>query len=1010
VGYTNVRGLDSAKWDLLLNYVEPGWFDVLFVAETWYVGCDVYRAEKKVLASTAKPYEKTGVRHGGGIVVLASAEVRSRMATEPETTSSSILVTVGKVAVAGVYLPPSMPANDVAACLAQVAAADVVLGDTNVRYHPATGMATPPERGAVVGNWAQRQAAMRLDARTDGVPFTGISTRAKPTVDHCFVKRAWIDSPLHLLSNSDLGITTDHDYTLCLTMAAEPATPHDRLDLPRYRLGRLAHKTTREALAQEWLNVSSSPEVARQLSGGLDEAESCLVTLCQRVCSSTIGEVETARRPQRPRRQRPTEGVTYLELIRQVFALDAENGPLFSQDPALDALDEAVAVLSARWGGGPAAGAIPTTAPRTRADAIARWSEEEVLRMIDMQERDKACGLDGIHIQVVKALRETSLVSMLAGLFNACLIRGTTPQAWRISAIHLIQKDRDKVKTVFNARPISLIPVFRKLFESLLLNRLQAQPELELHPAQAGFRANYSTLTLAGTVHIALSQRLCQGAIFLDFKAAFDTVGFESVRGALVRRGCAVSTIQLLESLNVGLQSRVLANGAASGWIERKRGLLQGSPLSPLLWNLVVDDLLHDINRGVLGVPLAVFYADDGALLYRDPGEISQLLSHVERWSDRHGVEVNVRKCGEVSVRPDGQGVWWKGEGITRVDEYKYLGFPMTAQGIDFEAHFSRRLDQATARVAFLARHSEAWGVKVRLQVYRQYIAPVFEYGGALGYPWADKTPKAWVDINTKWSSLIQWVAHGKAGWRVSQNLLGLPALEHRFEALHMMFLWDLERTNRDNPLHRLIFTSMPIGGYRRHLGDSRLLRAWKAEREQATRASLSAFETTFLTRMVEAQAMRTHLSALVPWTSRVRAGTLYSDRTLEAPRRWQDMFFQYRRGVWSFSYLHVCRSTNKRFRRGDEECECQGRMVRLSRKDRRTKQDAYAAEASERLFTNIDFLLNEGRWTQAANAMQKIRARLSASLRQSGSLIGSDEAGEEEVLLDPVVMQPSLL
>jgi len=85
-----------------------------------------------------------------------------------------------------------------------------------------------------------------------------------------------------------------------------------------------------------------------------------------------------------------------------------------------------------------------------------------------------------------------------------------------------------------------------------------------LHPAQAGFRANYSTLTLAAVVHIALDQRLCRGVIFLDFKAAFDIVDYNVLRERLRTRGNAEGLLEVLDSLSSANESRVLANRGAS--------------------------------------------------------------------------------------------------------------------------------------------------------------------------------------------------------------------------------------------------------------------------------------------------------------------------------------------------------------------------------------------------------------------------------------------------------------
>jgi len=77
-------------------------------------------------------------------------------------------------------------------------------------------------------------------------------------------------------------------------------------------------------------------------------------------------------------------------------------------------------------------------------------------------------------------------------------------------------------------------------------------------------------------------------------------------------------------------------------------------------------------------------------------------------------------------------------EQIPLVQQYDYLGFPMTARGIDFEAHLTRRIGAAVARANFLSISSDSWGPAHRLRVFKRYLAPMFEYGAPLVVAWAD--------------------------------------------------------------------------------------------------------------------------------------------------------------------------------------------------------------------------------------------------------------------------------
>ncbi|KAI7298710.1 hypothetical protein KC315_g17928 [Hortaea werneckii] len=461
--------------------------------------------------------------------------------------------------------------------------------------------------------------------------------------------------------------------------------------------------------------------------------------------------------------------------------------------------------------------------------------------MIASQDGSKACGGDGVHMRALKVLQDTTLAEYLATLYEACIAEGRTPRAWNRTEIQLIVKDKTKAKTVRNARPITLITMFRKIFEGLLLQRIGRLECLDLHPAQAGFRGGYSTLTLAATVHIALEQSRCKGALFLDFRAAFDTVDQDLVRDVLIERGCPPRCVALLQSLGAGLMSRVMANGGASTWIPRGRGVLQGSPLSPLLWNVVADGLIRDLNNGIEGLPRAVFYADDGALLYREEAEIQPLLELVGRWCERNGIAVNAAKCGHVTLRPDPGPVYWGTELIHQVQEYRYLGFPVTAKGIDFQDHLGRRLEQAKANARFMAQHSATWGVANRLRIYQQYLAPILEYGAPLVWAGIARDKRRWMQMDAEWRPLIQWIAGGEAAWRVSQNLLGILNLCDRFECRHEAFLRDLHCARLDNPLAVLLFRPGQVGAFGKELRKSQIVLDWRttAREEDLSNAGL---------------------------------------------------------------------------------------------------------------------------------------------------------------------------
>ena len=54
IGYVNVRGLANNKWLALLALLKSGSYDLLFVAETWYVGHEFFSLDRHFIASTTQ--------------------------------------------------------------------------------------------------------------------------------------------------------------------------------------------------------------------------------------------------------------------------------------------------------------------------------------------------------------------------------------------------------------------------------------------------------------------------------------------------------------------------------------------------------------------------------------------------------------------------------------------------------------------------------------------------------------------------------------------------------------------------------------------------------------------------------------------------------------------------------------------------------------------------------------------------------------------------------------------
>jgi hypothetical protein len=179
-------------------------------------------------------------------------------------------------------------------------------------------------------------------------------------------------------------------------------------------------------------------------------------------------------------------------------------------------------------------------------------------------------------MRVIKALVHSSYPAVLRRLFNLCLSTGDSPPVWNSTEIHIVTKDVGRTRDADNIRPITLICMYRKLFERLLLvHSFDKTGWARLHPTQASFRGDYSTLTNTVVVYYLLSTATVRYAAFIDLEKAFDMVDHTRLSDLLASRRCPNHIYRLIRSLTFrGLRSRILVNNQSSGWFSRTRSVL----------------------------------------------------------------------------------------------------------------------------------------------------------------------------------------------------------------------------------------------------------------------------------------------------------------------------------------------------------------------------------------------------------------------------------------------------
>ena len=183
------------------------------------------------------------------------------------------------------------------------------------------------------------------------------------------------------------------------------------------------------------------------------------------------------------------------------------------------------------------------------------FSHDEVLRSIKQLKTNKSGGQDNlineffIHGKIV-------LVPILCNLFNKIFETGIFPQEWSEGCIIPLHK-KGPLNDVENYRGITLLSALGKLFTRMLNNRLSDWSDryFVLIEAQAGFRANMSTIDDVFVLHGLISHVLNHGkklyCAFIDFPKAFDYIVRENLWYKMIKLGLRGNILNIIKSMYI---------------------------------------------------------------------------------------------------------------------------------------------------------------------------------------------------------------------------------------------------------------------------------------------------------------------------------------------------------------------------------------------------------------------------------------------------------------------------
>ena len=271
---------------------------------------------------------------------------------------------------------------------------------------------------------------------------------------------------------------------------------------------------------------------------------------------------------------------------------------------------------------------------------------------------NKTPGNDGLSVEFYKQFW-CWIGKPMVQCFNRAFTKGELSTSQRQAVITVLDKGKDR-SLIKNWRPISLLNVDYEKLSKTLANRLKVVLPKLIHHNQVGFitgRNIAENLRAISDIFDYTKDFNVPGILIsVDFHKAFDSLTHTFLYAVLEKFNLGPIFCQWILLFYTSISSCVINNGTTSTYFAVDRGVCQGDPLSPYLFVLAVEILVHMIrvNKNIKGLKIMnqmiklLQCADDTLGIVQDEISAKHFLQVIIDFGHISGLTLNMTKTEAV--------------------------------------------------------------------------------------------------------------------------------------------------------------------------------------------------------------------------------------------------------------------------------------------------------------------------------------------------------------------------